>query len=40
VPFHTVLADGSGLVVAGSDEHGVFVGVNLASKTNKGFGVF
>jgi hypothetical protein len=40
VPFHTVLADGSGLVVAGSDEHGVFVGVNLASKTSKGFGMF
>lgn len=40
VPFQTVLADGSGLVVAGSDEHGVFLGVNLASKTSKGFGVF
>jgi hypothetical protein len=40
VPFHTVLADGSGLVVAGSDEHGVFVGVNVASRTNKVLGVF
>ncbi len=40
VPFHTVLADGSGLVVAGSDEHGVFVGVNVASRTNKALGVF
>jgi hypothetical protein len=34
------LADGSGLVVAGSDEHGVFVGVNVASRTNKVLGVF
>jgi len=44
VPFYTVLADGSGLVVAGSDEHGVFVGVNVtsnvASRTNKVLGVF
>ncbi len=39
IPFRTVLTTGSGLVVAGSEEHGVFVGVNLAPSRRK-FGLF
>ncbi|MBI3606961.1 MAG: hypothetical protein HY207_03225 [Nitrospirae bacterium] len=39
IPFRTVLAAESGFTVAGSEEHGVFVGVNLVPGRRK-FGLF
>lgn len=39
IPFRTVLTTESGLMVAGSEEHGVFVGVNLVPSRRR-FGLF